>query len=113
MKIIPYKTLGGKNLIKEYIDSLPTKEKAQAYQIILALTNDGYGALEFLNTRHIEGKLWEIKFPQHNRLFYIVVNEDNIFIPHVVRNKRIRLKSLKLLLQKTELRNLKWHLKRI
>ena len=57
MNVIPYKTLGGKDLIKEYIDSLSLKEKTQAYQIISALIRDGYEALDLLNTRHIDGKL--------------------------------------------------------
>lgn len=62
MNIYRYTTGGGKDLIKAYLDKLPLKEKAQGYEIMEVLEEEGLTALEGLNTRQLKSKLWEIKF---------------------------------------------------
>lgn len=69
MKVRMYQTNGGKNLILDYILNLETKEKQEGLTIIKKLKDEGKDALEELDTRQIEGKLWEIKFHRHNRIF--------------------------------------------
>lgn len=61
MNVFTYSTLGGKDLIRDYLDSLPKREAVEGYYIIESLEREGVEFLETLNTRQLEGKLWEIK----------------------------------------------------
>ncbi len=88
MQIHTYKTAGGKDLIIDYLDNLPLKEQAEGYHIISLLESEGMEAFEFLKTRQIEGKIWEIKFYRHNRFFYMLVNTDNIYLLHVCKKQK-------------------------
>ena len=91
-----YKTAGGKDLIIDYIESLPIKEKAEGYYIIEQLEKEGSAALEYLNTRQIRqirqfrGKLWEIKFFRQNRIFYVLPDQDNIYLLHACKKQKDR-----------------------
>ncbi len=58
MNIHSYFTLGGKDLIKEYLNSLPKSEKVEGYYILEMLELHGSTYLSTLNTRQIEGKIW-------------------------------------------------------
>ena len=62
MKIIDYCTDSGKNLIKEYISSLPVAECTYGYGIRHKIIKDGLKAFDGLDTRQLIDKLWEIKF---------------------------------------------------
>ena len=87
MHIIDYLTAGGKNLITEYLDSLPDREKTEGYKIRRSIANDGRLALEILDTRQLLGKLWEIKF-HANRIMYVVKNGDNIYFLHACKKQK-------------------------
>lgn len=87
MNIIDYVTAGGKNLIVKYLDSLSKNEQLRAYQIRQKIFDDGLAALEFLDTRQLQGKLWEIKFFA-NRIMYIVKDGDNIYFLHACRKQK-------------------------
>ena len=87
MKIIDYKTAGGKNLIIEYIDKLPEKEKAIGHRIRNRLENQGEKALNDLITRQLKGKLWEIKFSS-NRIMYILKDNENIYFLHACKKQK-------------------------
>jgi hypothetical protein len=51
MKIIDYQTVGGKNLIKEYLSALPVEERDVGYGIRHKIISDGVSALKELDTR--------------------------------------------------------------
>lgn len=87
MNIYRYETDGGKDLIKEYVDKLPAKQKAEAIGIQAKLQLDGLKALELMNTRQLKKKLWEIKF-QSNRLMYVIADEDNFYILHACKKQK-------------------------
>jgi len=87
VNIINYETLGGKDLIQEYLDSLEAKDQLEAFDIIVAIESDGYSALKNINTRNLRGKLWEIKFSQ-NRIMYIVADADNIYFLHACKKQK-------------------------
>ncbi|WP_342343338.1 hypothetical protein [Ruminiclostridium herbifermentans] len=53
MNVYHYETSGGKDLILEYIDKLPKKERAEGLTILGKLEKEGLEALEILNTRQI------------------------------------------------------------
>ena len=87
MQIHDYHTAGGKNVIKEYLSSLPEEERVIGYSIRHHIVLKGSKALEELNTRQLIGKLWEIKFAQ-NRIMYVVADEDNIHFFHICKKQK-------------------------
>jgi len=95
MKIIDYITDGGKNVIKEYLSSLPKKECHDGYQIRHRVWKDGLIALEALDTRQLKGKLWEIKFSEH-RIMYVLKDEDNIYFLHACKKQKNRAEKFEL-----------------
>lgn len=88
MNVHNYSTSGGKDLIFDYLDKLPNKEKANGFAIIYRLEKEGLEALSYLNTRQLKSKLWEIKFYDKNRLMYIVADEENIYLLHVCKKQK-------------------------
>lgn len=87
MEIHDYHTIGGKNLIKEYLSSLPEDERTQGYGIRHKIVHYGLDALDELNTRQLKGKLWEIKFSQ-NRVMYVVADKKNIYFFHACKKQK-------------------------
>jgi len=87
MTIIDYATAGGKNLIMDYLQSLPQKEKAEGYRIRQLIRLDGIDALDALNTRQLKGKLWEIKF-YSNRIMYVLYDRDKIYFLHACKKQK-------------------------
>ena len=60
MTIYDYCTAGGKNLIIDYIETLPEALRVKIYQIRADLAQDGLSVLLQLNTRQLKGKLYEL-----------------------------------------------------
>lgn len=87
MRIIDYKTAGGKNLITEYIDALPDDEQVTAYDIRRSIRKHGNIALKALNTRQLKGKLWEIKFSS-NRIMYVTADRHKIYFLHICKKQK-------------------------
>jgi phage-related protein len=87
LQIFDYCTASGKNVIKEYLSSLPEDERVQGYGIRHKLVLYGTDALNELNTRQLRGKLWEIKFSR-NRIMYILTDKDNIYFIHACRKQK-------------------------
>ncbi len=88
MKILSYCTMGGKDLIREFLDDLPSRESAEGYYIIEQLELQGIDFLKTLNTRQLENKLWEIKYPRHNRIFYVVVDGETLYLLHGCKKQK-------------------------
>jgi phage-related protein len=88
MNVYTYETNGGKDLIKEYLDQLPKNESAEGYFIIESLEQYGTTFLQSLNTRQLGGRLWEIKFYRHNRIFYVLINQENIYLLHACKKQK-------------------------
>ena len=87
MKIHDYHTAGGKNVIKEYLSSLPEDERVIGYGIRHKIIQYGLSFLKELDIRQLKGKLWEIKFSK-NRIMYIVADSDNIHFFHACRKQK-------------------------
>lgn len=88
MNIYRYTTKGGKDLIKEYLDKLPIKEKAHGYEIMEVLEEEGLTAFDELNTRQLRKKLWEIKFNYRDRMMYVIADDDNLYILHACKKQK-------------------------
>jgi phage-related protein len=70
------------------LDGLPKRESVEGYFIIESLEREGTKFLETLNTRQLERKLWEIKYPRHNRIFYVLVDQENIYLLHACKKQK-------------------------
>ena len=88
MNIFTYQTKGGKDLVLSFLDRLTLDEQAEGYYILEMLENYSYDILHKLNTRQIQSKLWEIKFCRHNRLYYVVFNENDCYLVHACRKQK-------------------------
>jgi len=88
MRIKTYTTSGGKDLILEYIEELPKDEMLQGFAILKRLQKYGRDGLDGLDTRQIQGKLWEIKFYRHNRIFYFTIEQDFVYLVHACKKQK-------------------------
>lgn len=105
MKLNYYTTEGGKNLIFKYLDKLPNDQKADGYAILKDLEENGFDALEGMDTR-LEGKLWEIKFYRHNRVMYVVLDVDNIYLPHACKKQKGKAEKFEIETAKSRLKGI-------
>jgi hypothetical protein len=107
MNIHDYYTDGGKNLIKEYLSSLPVTERTYGYGIRHKIVKDGLKAFEGLDTRQLFGKMWEIKFFD-NRIMYVIVDRKNIHFLHACKKQKGRAEKFELgkAIQRAKERNL-------
>jgi len=87
MKIHDYHTTGGKNLIKAYLHDLPKEEQLEGYRIRFNIIQHGIEAFPFINTRQLEGKLWEIKFSS-NRIMYVLADAENVYFLHACKKQK-------------------------
>lgn len=76
----------------EFIEKLPKVERGRT----LAIFESGqhYG-LSSLNTRQIDGKIWEIKTYRHNRFFYFR-HHDQLILFYALKKQKPRLQRLEL-----------------
>lgn len=87
MEIYDYETVGGKNVIREYIDSLSMKEKLEIYDIREEIRNNGIDAFEKINTRQLRGKMWEIKVSQ-TRIMYVIIDAERVAFLHICKKQK-------------------------
>ena len=80
-----YETSSGRNVIKEYIDSLTIPEMVDGYSVREKMEN---GEFEKLNIKRWEKKIYEVYFYKHNRIFYIIPDGDNIYLLHACRKQK-------------------------
>jgi phage-related protein len=87
MEIHEWETAGGKNEIAEYFKKLPEYEQAEYNSVKNAIETIGYSAFEGLNTRQLQGKLWEIKISQ-NRIMYVISDGENVYFLHACKKQK-------------------------
>lgn len=87
MKIYDYTTVGGKNVIKEYMDKLPNVERAEILEVRQEIREHGLDAFEKLNTRQLRGKLWEIKISQQ-RVMYVIIDANGVAFLHICKKQK-------------------------
>ncbi|WP_343247813.1 hypothetical protein [Diplocloster hominis] len=71
MKIHSYLSAGGKDLIMEYIMNLTEDEKVDGLSVLEDMEN---GKTDCLVMKRWDGKIWEVYFRKHNRIFYVTVD---------------------------------------
>lgn len=84
MTIKFYSTSSGREVVMEFLDSLPRKLKAKAFQEIDLLAE--YGTkLKEPYVKHIDKDLWELRIQFSSdiaRIFYFVMQKDQIILLH-------------------------------
>jgi len=107
MNIHDYHTDGGKNVIKEYLSSLPFAERAYGYGIRHKIIKDGLKAFNGFDTRQLQGKLWEIKFAD-NRIMYVIFDKENVHFLHACKKQKGKAEKFELdkAIQRAKERNL-------
>lgn len=88
MQLHHYTTSGNKDLILDFIDRLPLEQRAAGLMVLEKLQNNWQEALFVLPTRQLREKLWEVKFYKDNRIFYIVMNQENIYLLHACKKQK-------------------------
>ena len=87
MTIHDYYTEGGRNLIKEYLSGLPVAARTYGYGIRHKIIQEGLKAFDGLDTRQLQGKLWEIKFID-NRIMYVILDKNNVYFLHACKKQK-------------------------
>lgn len=85
MIIHDYETRSGKALVKDYILNLPEAEKVDGLSVLKDMEDNKFDALLI---KRWESKVFEVYFRKHNRIFYIVADENNIYLLHACRKQK-------------------------
>ena len=85
MKVHTYENSSGKDLIKKYIDKLSKEEQVDGYSVLQAFEED---RIEELNIKPWQGKVWEVYFYKHNRMFYITIENEDVYLLHACRKQK-------------------------
>ena len=82
-----YESKSGKNLILEYLESLSTDEQVAGYSVVKCLEEERMDEVKF---KRWEKKIYEVYFYKHNRIFYITVNNNDMYLLHACRKQKNR-----------------------
>ncbi len=85
MKVYTYENSSGKDLIQKYISTLTTDEQVDAYSVLQAFEED---RLNDLNIKLWQGKIWEVYFYKHNRIFYVTIQNKAVYLLHACRKQK-------------------------
>ena len=85
MNVYHYETAGGKDLIMEYIDSLSKVEILDGLSVLEKFEN---GELDTLTIKPWQGRISEVYFYKHNRIFYVIVDGEDVHMLHACRKQK-------------------------
>lgn len=85
MIIHDYESRSGKALIKDYILNLPEEEKVDGLSVLRDMEDNKFDSLLF---KRWESKVFEVYFRKHNRIFYIIADENNLYLLHACRKQK-------------------------
>ena len=80
-----YLSNSGRDLIYEYINSLPEAEKIDGYTVLQHMEKGEFDKILF---KRCEKKVYEVYFQKNNRVFYITVDKENIYLLHSCRKQK-------------------------
>jgi phage-related protein len=87
MKISTYQTPSGRSPIEDYISGLSKKDQARFYEVYEGIKKYGLDCPGVI-FKHLEGKLWEIKFSSEGgryRIAYVLIDKEWMYWLHVFR----------------------------
>ena len=80
-----YQTASGRDLILEFILSLPNAEKVDGLTVLENFKND---KLDELYIKPWQGKVWEVYFYKHNRIFYVTIDGKDVYLLHACKKQK-------------------------
>ena len=80
-----YESNSGKDLIMEYLNSLTEEERVDGLMVMECMENNEFDKILF---KRWEKKVYEVYFRKHNRIFYITVDANNIYLLHACRKQK-------------------------
>ncbi|MFW5649930.1 MAG: type II toxin-antitoxin system RelE/ParE family toxin [Acetivibrio ethanolgignens] len=80
-----YISRSGKDMILEYLNSLTQKEQVDGYSVLQCLQNDEMNKVKI---KHWSKKVYEVYFYKDNRIFYVIVDENNMYLLHTCRKQK-------------------------
>lgn len=78
-----YETASGQQPVRKYLARLESNERAEVAEALDAIERHGMDEVE---TRQIEGKLWEIKVSRH-RVFYVILLGPEMVLLHAYKKQ--------------------------
>ena len=85
MNVHHYKTQGGKDLILDYIMGLSKPEIIDGLSVLERFEKD---ELDKLTIKPWQGKVWEVYFYKHNRIFYVALDDTDVYMLHACRKQK-------------------------
>ena len=85
MTLHSYYSNSGRDLILDYVNSLPEDEKTDGFSVMECMENGEFDRIKF---KRWEKKVYEVYFQKHNRIFYITVDKENIYLLHACRKQK-------------------------
>lgn len=85
MVLHKYLSDSGRDLIMEYINSLSEEERIDGLSVLECMENGEFDKILF---KRWDKKVYEVYFRKHNRLFYITVDGNNIYLLHACRKQK-------------------------
>ena len=85
MVLHPYCSGTGRNLIYEYLDSLPVDEQVDEYTVLQYMEKGEFDKIFF---KPWEKKVYEVYFQRNNRIFYITVDKESVYLLHACRKQK-------------------------
>ncbi|MBD5481696.1 MAG: hypothetical protein HDR15_04065 [Lachnospiraceae bacterium] len=80
-----YQSSSGKDLILEYVKSLPDDEKTDGFSVLQCLQNEEMDKIRF---KRWEKKVYEVYFYKDNRIFYVVADGKSMYLLHACRKQK-------------------------
>jgi len=85
MNVHHYKTQGGKDLILDYVMNLSKPEIIDGLSVLECFAKD---ELDKLMIKPWQGKVWEVSFYKHNRIFYVAIDGKDAYLLHACRKQK-------------------------
>jgi phage-related protein len=85
MNVYHYTTSGGKDLILDYMMGLRKPEIIDGVSVLERFEKD---ELEMLHIKQWQGKIHEVYFYKHNRIFYVAIEGTDVYILHACRKQK-------------------------
>lgn len=85
MVLHKYLSDSGRDLIMEYLDSLSEEERIDGLSVLECMENGEFDKILF---KRWDKKIYEVYFRKHNRIFYITVDSNNIYLLHACRKQK-------------------------
>ena len=80
-----YQSSSGKDLILDYIMSLPDNEIVDGFSVLEYLENSEMDKVKF---KRWDKKVYEVYFYKDNRIFYVIVDGNHMYLLHACRKQK-------------------------